>query len=103
MTLRALGESRRPQRGSTGRHGAFTVAAAALTFALIRVNEDGWGPAQTLGALVAGVAVAAGAFVAVERRGGRADARPGAAAPPFVRRLVLIAAAAALDSPPSPA
>jgi EmrB/QacA subfamily drug resistance transporter len=45
---------------------AFTVAAGALTFALIRSGEEGWGSPQTIGALVLS-AVAVGAFVAVER------------------------------------
>jgi EmrB/QacA subfamily drug resistance transporter len=46
---------------------AFTVAAAALTFAMIRAGEDGWGSGTVLGLLALGVAGLA-VFVLIERR-----------------------------------
>ncbi|MEU0213068.1 MFS transporter [Streptomyces canus] len=69
MARRSLSESRLPQRPRIdwAGGGAFTLAAAALTFALVRVAEEGWGSGQTLGALAVCVA-ALGAFVAIERR-----------------------------------
>jgi EmrB/QacA subfamily drug resistance transporter len=45
----------------------FTVAAAALTLAVIRANDVGWGSVQTWGLLVLS-ALALAAFVLVERR-----------------------------------
>ncbi|HEU5270364.1 MAG TPA: MFS transporter [Jatrophihabitans sp.] len=45
----------------------FTVAAAALTFGLIRANNDGWLSAPVLG-LIAGSAVALVLFILVESR-----------------------------------
>jgi EmrB/QacA subfamily drug resistance transporter len=45
----------------------FTVAAAALTFAMIRAGEDGWVSATVLGLLALG-AVALVGFVVIERR-----------------------------------
>jgi EmrB/QacA subfamily drug resistance transporter len=45
----------------------FTVAAAALTFAMIRAGDDGWGSATVLGLLALGVAALA-VFVVIERR-----------------------------------
>ena len=52
----------------------FTLAAAALTFGLIRANDDGWLSAPVL-SLIAGSAVALALFVAVESRsaGGMLD------------------------------
>ncbi|WP_210491301.1 MFS transporter [Patulibacter sp. SYSU D01012] len=46
---------------------AFTLGAAALTFALIRANDEGWTSAATLGVLALAV-VSFGLFVLVERR-----------------------------------
>jgi EmrB/QacA subfamily drug resistance transporter len=69
MARRTLGESRLPRRPRIdwAGGGAFTLAAAALTFALVRVTDEGWGSVQTLGALaVAGAALLA--FVGIERR-----------------------------------
>lgn len=45
----------------------FTVAAAALTLAVIRANTEGWGAVQTWGLLVLSV-LGLAAFVLVERR-----------------------------------
>ncbi|MEP6642800.1 MAG: MFS transporter, partial [Gaiellales bacterium] len=45
----------------------FTVAAAALTFAMIRAGDDGWGSGTVLGLLALGVAALA-VFVVIERR-----------------------------------
>jgi EmrB/QacA subfamily drug resistance transporter len=69
MARRTLSESRLPQRPRIDWAGgaAFTLAAAALTFALVRVAEEGWGSIQTLGALAVAAAGLA-AFVGIERR-----------------------------------
>jgi EmrB/QacA subfamily drug resistance transporter len=69
LARRALQESRlehRPRIDWAG-GGAFTVAAAAATFALVRVTDEGWTSLTTLGTLAV-AAVALAAFVAVERR-----------------------------------
>ena len=47
---------------------SFTVAAAALTFAMIRASDDGWASATVLGLLALGAAFLA-AFVVIEWRG----------------------------------
>ncbi|WP_143531846.1 MFS transporter [Saccharothrix sp. ALI-22-I] len=64
-----LVESRDPGRPRIDLAGmaAFTVAAGAVTFALIQVNQSGWTAAATLWPLGAGV-LALVVFVAVERR-----------------------------------
>jgi EmrB/QacA subfamily drug resistance transporter len=69
MARRALSESRLPQRPQIdwAGGGAFTLAAAALTFALVRVAEEGWGSAQTLSSFAVALAALA-AFASVERR-----------------------------------
>ncbi|WNI15428.1 MFS transporter [Actinacidiphila sp. ITFR-21] len=60
--------------GSTGARldlpgaATFTLAAAALTYALIRGGEHGWGDALTVAAFVVSALAVLG-FVAVERRG----------------------------------
>ena len=66
LTLLVVAESRDPHPARTDLPGmaAFTVAAAALTYALIR---GGWTSAPTLG-LIAVAAVALAAFIVVERR-----------------------------------
>ncbi|WP_405978532.1 DHA2 family efflux MFS transporter permease subunit [Streptomyces sp. NBC_00158] len=72
VTLRAVAESRDPRARGLDLPGmaAFTVGAAALTYALIRVGENGWTSAATLGLF--GLSVAAfAAFVLVELRGPR--------------------------------
>jgi predicted MFS family arabinose efflux permease len=46
---------------------AFTVAAAALTFAMIRATDDGWASATVLGLLGAGLGALA-IFVAIQQR-----------------------------------
>jgi EmrB/QacA subfamily drug resistance transporter len=46
---------------------AFTVAAAAVTAALVRANDEGWTSAQTLGILAVGALALAG-FIAIEAR-----------------------------------
>jgi EmrB/QacA subfamily drug resistance transporter len=68
LTLRVLPAGAR-RAGRLDLPGAFvfTVAAVALTYALIRGGEHGWTDGQTLGAFVA-AAVAAVAFVPVELR-----------------------------------
>ncbi|MGE7388515.1 MFS transporter [Streptomyces sp. NPDC004126] len=72
VTLKAVAESRDPRARGLDLPGmaAFTVGAAALTYALIRVGENGWTSAATLGLF--GLAAAAfAAFVLVELRGSR--------------------------------
>jgi EmrB/QacA subfamily drug resistance transporter len=71
MARRVLSESRLPQRPRIdwAGGGTFTLAAAALTFALVRVADTGWTSAQTLASLAV-AAVALVAFVAVEQRVG---------------------------------
>ncbi|GAA1985048.1 MFS transporter [Kitasatospora viridis] len=70
VTLRAVRESRDPQARGLDLPGlvSFTVAAGALTYALIRGAADGWGSTSTLG-LFALSAVALLAFVLVELKG----------------------------------
>lgn len=65
----ALTESRRPDGASVDVAGtaAFSVAAGALTYALIRAGDDGWASARTIGTLVLAAAAFA-AFLAIERR-----------------------------------
>jgi EmrB/QacA subfamily drug resistance transporter len=70
VARRALTEpQRRGERRSIDWAGgaSFTVAAATITAALVRANEEGWTSARTLG-LVAVGAVALTAFVAIEAR-----------------------------------
>lgn len=69
LARRALAESRLDHHPRIDWAGgaAFTVAAASLTFALIRVTEAGWTSAQTLGTLAVSV-VALAVFVATESR-----------------------------------
>jgi EmrB/QacA subfamily drug resistance transporter len=69
LSLRVLSETRREGRPRVDLAGSatFTLASAALTYALIRVSSVGWGSAQTLG-LLAVTVVALVAFVAVELR-----------------------------------
>jgi EmrB/QacA subfamily drug resistance transporter len=69
LARRALAESRLDDRPRIDWSGgaAFTVAAAAVTFALVRVTDEGWTSAATLGTLAL-AAVALAAFVAVELR-----------------------------------
>ncbi|MFJ5924384.1 MFS transporter [Kitasatospora sp. NPDC092948] len=69
VTVRALRESRDPQAKGIDLPGlvTFTVAAGALTFALIRGAAEGWGSAPTLGLFALG-AVALLGFVAVQLR-----------------------------------
>ncbi len=69
LARRVVRESRNPQRPRIdwAGGGAFTVAAGALTFALVRVHDEGWTSAATLGVLALAI-VALGAFVLIERR-----------------------------------
>ncbi|MDO9408111.1 MFS transporter [Patulibacter sp.] len=69
LARRELAESRLDHRPRIDWAGgaAFTVAAAALTFALVRVTDEGWTSAATLGVLAL-AAVALAAFVAIELR-----------------------------------
>ena len=66
LTLRVVTESRDPPRGGIDLPGmaSFTVAAAALTYALIR---GAWASAETV-TLIAVAAVGLAAFVIAERR-----------------------------------
>ena len=84
LTLRVVTESRdpHPRRVDVPGMVSFTVAAAALTYALIR---GAWGSGET----IALMAVAAAGARRVRRRGApqrRPDARPAAAAQPGVHR-----------------
>jgi EmrB/QacA subfamily drug resistance transporter len=67
MALRVLSGDRPTsgQRVDLPGMGSFTVAAAALTFAMIRATEDGWGSSTVLGFLLLGV-LALVAFVLIE-------------------------------------
>jgi EmrB/QacA subfamily drug resistance transporter len=68
MTLRVFAEPR-PQaaaRFDAGGVAAFTIAASAVTYALIRATADGWTSASTLGLLALAAAALAG-FVIIER------------------------------------
>ncbi|MFD9409530.1 MFS transporter [Streptomyces sp. NPDC059989] len=70
VTLRAVAESRDPQAKGLDLPGmaAFTAGAGAVTYALIRVGENGWTSLTTLGLLGLGAAAFA-VFVLVELRG----------------------------------
>ncbi|MFE2307595.1 MFS transporter [Streptomyces sp. NPDC059411] len=72
VTLRAVTESRDPHAKGLDLPGmvTFTTGAAAVTYALIRVGENGWTSATTLG-LFALSAAAFAAFVLVELRSSR--------------------------------
>jgi EmrB/QacA subfamily drug resistance transporter len=70
VARRALGEPERA--GARARidwagGASFTVAAATITAALVRANEEGWTSATTLGLVAVGVAALAG-FAAIEAR-----------------------------------
>jgi MFS family permease len=69
VARRALSETRpadRPRIDWAG-GGAFTLASAAATFALVRAHEQGWTSASTLGVLALAAAALA-AFAAIELR-----------------------------------
>ncbi|MDH6111274.1 EmrB/QacA subfamily drug resistance transporter [Kitasatospora sp. MAP12-15] len=72
MTLRYVSESRNPHAKGVDLPGmaTFTLAAGAVTYALIRVGDNGWTSTATLGFFALG-ALALAAFVAVERRSSR--------------------------------
>lgn len=72
VTLKAVAESRDPHAKGLDLPGmaTFTAGAAAVTYAMIRVGENGWTSPATLGLLALGAA-AFGAFVLVELRGSR--------------------------------
>jgi EmrB/QacA subfamily drug resistance transporter len=67
VTVLAADRARLPGRFDLAGTCTFTVAAGALTLAVIRANDVGWGSIQTAGLLVLSV-VALVAFVLVERR-----------------------------------
>ncbi|MGI8879958.1 MAG: DHA2 family efflux MFS transporter permease subunit [Jatrophihabitans sp.] len=67
MMVLTGGDSRRKTRLDLAGMISFTVAAAALTYGLIRANDDGWASAGTLGMVVL-AAIALVAFVLVELR-----------------------------------
>ncbi|MFD3807355.1 MFS transporter [Streptomyces sp. NPDC058619] len=72
VTLKAVGESRDPHAKGLDLPGmaTFTAGAAAVTYAMIRVGENGWSSPATPGLLALGAA-AFGAFVLVELRSSR--------------------------------
>ncbi|MET9884383.1 DHA2 family efflux MFS transporter permease subunit [Streptomyces sp. NPDC006430] len=72
VTLRSVAESRDPRAKGLDLPGmaAFTTGAAALTYALIRVGENGWTGPATLGLFGLGAAAFA-VFVGVELRSSR--------------------------------
>ncbi|MBA2949755.1 MFS transporter [Streptomyces himalayensis] len=69
VTVRAIKESRDPRAPRIDVPGmvAFTLAAGALTYGLIRAGDAGWGDGATLGPLAVS-AVAAVVFVLIELR-----------------------------------
>ncbi|HVX46442.1 MAG TPA: MFS transporter [Mycobacteriales bacterium] len=69
MTLHAIAPQRpgRRHRIDVAGIASFTLAAGAITFALIRANEDGWRSGRTLGLLALGAAGLI-AFIIIERR-----------------------------------
>ncbi|WP_051966975.1 MFS transporter [Kitasatospora mediocidica] len=72
VTVRYVAESRNPHAKGVDLPGmaTFTLAAGAVTYALIRVGDNGWTSATTLGLFALG-ALALLAFVLVERRSSR--------------------------------
>ncbi|MEU9304260.1 MFS transporter [Streptomyces sp. NPDC048269] len=72
VTLKAVAESRDPHARGLDLPGmaAFTTGAGAVTYAMIRVGENGWSSPTTLGLLGLGAAAFA-AFVLVELRSSR--------------------------------
>ncbi|MFE3108742.1 MFS transporter [Kitasatospora indigofera] len=72
VTLRVVKESRNPHAGGVDLPGmvTFTLFAGALTYALIRVGDNGWTSTTTLG-LFALSALSLLAFVVVELRSSR--------------------------------
>ncbi|GAA2139804.1 MFS transporter [Kitasatospora kazusensis] len=72
VTLRVVKESRNPHATGVDLPGmvTFTLAAGALTYALIRVGDNGWTSATTLG-LFALSALSLLAFVLIELRSAR--------------------------------
>ncbi len=72
VTLRVVKESRNPQASGVDIPGmlTFTLFAGALTYALIRVGENGWTSTTTLG-LFALSALSLLAFVLIEMRSSR--------------------------------
>ncbi|AUG79220.1 MFS transporter [Kitasatospora sp. MMS16-BH015] len=72
VTLKVVKESRNPQAAGVDLPGllTFTLAAGSLTYALIRVGENGWGSTTTLG-LFALAALALLAFLLIEARSAR--------------------------------
>ncbi|MFG2980808.1 MFS transporter [Streptomyces sp. NPDC048258] len=72
VTLKAVAESRDPHAKGLDLPGmaAFTTGAGAVTYAMIRVGENGWSSPTTLGLLGLGGAAFA-AFVLVELRSSR--------------------------------
>ncbi|KUL27728.1 MFS transporter [Actinoplanes awajinensis] len=69
FTVRGVSESRAPQGGRFDLPGtvSFTVAAAAVTYGLIRAGDAGWTDGVALAAFGAGL-VALAAFIVAERR-----------------------------------
>ncbi|MBQ0850661.1 MFS transporter [Streptomyces sp. BH-SS-21] len=69
FTVRGVSESRAPRGGRLDLPGtiSFTVAAAAVTYGLIRAGEAGWTDGVALGAFAAGLAALA-LFLVVEAR-----------------------------------
>ncbi|MFI6533836.1 MFS transporter [Nonomuraea sp. NPDC050547] len=73
LTLAVLAESRDPRAGRVDVSGTatFTLAAGALTYALIRAGEYGWADGAALAWAAAGL-VALAVFVFLQARGGNA-------------------------------
>jgi EmrB/QacA subfamily drug resistance transporter len=71
VTALAADRARQPGRFDFSGTTTFTVAAAALTLAVIRANDVGWSSPQTWGLLVLSAAALA-AFAVVERRSSHA-------------------------------
>jgi EmrB/QacA subfamily drug resistance transporter len=69
MSMKVLSETRPDRRPRIDFAGSatFTISAAALTYALIRVSSIGWGAMETLVVLAVAL-IAAIAFVAIESR-----------------------------------
>jgi EmrB/QacA subfamily drug resistance transporter len=70
VTMRTVTESRNPHARGLDMGGlvTFTIAAGAVTYALIRAGDAGWGSSSTLGLLALGL-VSLAVFVVIEARG----------------------------------
>ena len=89
LTLARVEESRDPSTGPLDIAGTLTFSASLflLIFGLIRGNPEGWSSPLIVASL-AGATVLMLAFIAVERRGTGAHARPAPVPQPELRRRV---------------